>query len=74
MAEHRRMIVVSLDTLREIAKLAKAACKLHEGVTHYGKCDICELVDKWRRELRDDVLDVRGIREYSEHLRAKRES
>ena len=48
-----RMRLIPQTDLDDIVKLARAAMRLHEGVTHYGKCDICDLVTKWRR-LRDD--------------------
>lgn len=68
----RRMVVVPLDEAIEIGRLARAAIKLHENVTHYGKCEICDLADKWRARLRDDDLDVNGIKEWRELRKASR--
>ena len=66
-----RMRLIPQTDLDDIVKLARAAMRLHEGVTHYGKCDICDLVTKWRR-LRDDSIDVNGTNEWRE-WNAKRE-
>jgi len=59
----RRMALVPQQDLDELMKLASAAVKLHENVTHYGRCDVCDLAHKWRR-CRDDSLDVNGIGEW----------
>jgi hypothetical protein len=49
------------DELDELRKLAAAAIVMHDRTTHFGACDVCDLVTKWRTSLPRGV-DVDGYR------------
>jgi len=56
------MLLIARDDLRDVFALARAAITLHDRTTHYGKCDVCDVVDAWRRRLDDHELNVDGRR------------
>ena len=61
-ASPRRMVLVPADVAADMGKLARWAVEAHDAVTHYGTCDVCELVKKWRGRLRDGgPFDAFGI-------------
>lgn len=58
----RRMRLVPDAELRDLATLAAAAVKMHTYQTHYGKCDVCDLVKRYDEIARRLDVNVTGLR------------
>mgnify|MGYP001605014457 CR=1 FL=1 len=63
MQKPRRMVLVPADVAADVGALARWAVEAHDAVTHYGKCDVCDLVQRYRGKLRGpEPMDVFGTK------------
>lgn len=59
----RRMVLIEREELEELAALASAAVEMHLMQTHFDKCDVCDLVAKWKHRLQSHApVCVTGLK------------